>query len=94
MGSSVRAHQETKSTNSFRFSKAITMAMIQAKAESQRGAFISPILSASAVNITSGKTAKDSWRLSTTWVKIRSWAVPLSPKAIVTPAAGMMAIPG
>ncbi len=51
-----------KSNNNFTFSAAMTMAMNQANAESHRGAHSSPILARSAVNMTSGKTAKESCR--------------------------------
>lgn len=59
---------------------------------SRFGATRSPILVLSAVNITSGKTAKGNCRLSTTCVRINSWAVPDWPNQIVTLAAYTIAI--
>ena len=60
---------------------------------SQIGATSAPIFRLSAVNITSGTTAKGSCRLRITCVRIRSCAVPLSPYQIVTAAAGTIAMP-
>src|SRR6185369_12385999 len=71
---------------------AMTTATIQARIFSHRGFTNSPIFSLSLVNITSGNTAKLSCMLSTTWLRIRSFAVPLSPETAVTITAGMIAM--
>ena len=52
----------------------------------------SPIFKRSDVNHTSGNTANDSCRLRITWLRMRSLAVPLSPKKIAVSAAGTIAM--
>ena len=66
--------------------------MSAASTVTQTGAAKAPILRRSAVNITSGTMENGSARPSTTWLRINSFAVPVSPYQIVTTAAGMMAI--
>ena len=58
------------------------------------GAFTnSPIFARSDVKRTSGTTAKESWRLRITWLRISSLAVPDAPYRMATIAAGTIAIP-
>src|SRR5262245_16900710 len=62
-----------------------------ASAVNQRGETSAFIFLRSAVNITSGTTENGKASPSTTWLRIRSLAVPASPYQIVTIAAGTMA---
>ena len=78
-GASASHRAIAKSASSFRFSATMTAAMSAATIVSQRGATNAPSLRRSAVNMTSGTTAKESCRLSTTWLKIKSFAAPSSP---------------
>src|SRR5205814_6909888 len=80
------------STSSQPLKPAISRATKYASALTQ-GAFTnSPIFNRSEVKRTSGNTAKDSCRLRITWLRIRSRAVPLSPKKIAVSTAGTIAI--
>src|SRR6266481_1204813 len=72
-------HSSTLSTRNFRFSKTMMPAVSQARALTQAGFANSPILRRSLVNKIRGMTAKESWRLRMTWLRIRRLAVPLSP---------------
>ena len=63
-----------------------------AVARSQAGFTNGPIFVRSEVNRTRGKTANDSCTLRITWLKIRSFAVPRSPKKIAVRAAGTIAM--
>ena len=83
----------TSVKSSHAFSAAITNATRYASTLSHVGFANSPIFTRSDVNITSGKTANESCRLSTTWLSTRSLAVPLSPYKMATMAAGTMAMP-
>src|SRR6267143_1913195 len=67
-------------------------ATMYARSFSHLGLTNSPIFRRSDVNITRGKTANESCRLRITWLRIRSWAVPCSPKKIAVSAAGTIAI--
>src|SRR5213076_1334802 len=74
------------------FNVAMKTATAYARSFSHLGFTNSPIFRRSEVNITSGKTANESCRLRITWLRIRSWAVPCSPKKIAVSAAGTIAI--
>src|SRR5579864_1074894 len=73
------------------FRSAIATATTHASARIHRGVTNGPILCGSLVNMTSGKTAKGNWRLSTTWLRMISGPVPRSPYAYTTAMAGMIA---
>src|SRR5262245_66279252 len=62
-----------------------------ASAVTHRGEARDFIFLRSAVNMTNGTTENGRARPSTTWLRIKSFAVPASPYQIVTMAAGMMA---
>src|ERR1041385_717024 len=79
-------------TSSQPLNAAIATATTYESAVSHFGFTNSPILSRSDVNRTSGKTANESCRLRITWLRIRSWAVPCSPKKIAVAAAGTIAM--
>src|SRR5512134_3057117 len=78
-------------TRSQTLSDAITTATTYASHRSQEGLLNSPIFLRSDVNWTRGTTAKDSCSDRITWLRIRSFAVPLAPKKIAVSAAGTMA---
>src|SRR5689334_23605882 len=89
-------HQATQPakirTSSHAFNAAMNTATTYARILSQAGFTNSPIFRRSEVNRTSGKTANESCRLRITWLRIRSRAVPCSPKKIAVSAAGTIAI--
>ena len=82
-----------KSNTSFTLSPTISTATIVASDVSQRGATSAPSLARLAVNSTSGTTAKGSWKLSTTWLRMSSLPVCAAPNRYVTASAGTSAMP-
>ena len=73
------SHSRAMPSRSHALRPAITMATRYASTASQPGLANSPIFARSTVNSTSGNTANESWRLRITWLRMSSFAVPLSP---------------
>src|SRR6185503_20993491 len=72
-------HPRMVCTSSHTLSTAMMNATAHASVLSQTGFAKRPIFARSDVNCTKGITAKDSCKLRTTWLSMRSCAVPLSP---------------
>src|SRR4051812_41406124 len=73
------SHPWNVCTRSHALSAAITMATVHASTLTHLALTNGPIFRRSDVNITSGNTAKESCKLRITWLRMSSFAVPLSP---------------
>ena len=70
----------------------MTAAVAQARAWPHQGVANDPMLRRFEVKWISGITANESWRLSTTWLRMMSSWVDLSPARVMTATAGTKAI--